>query len=356
MRRMKSPTPGNARLPERYSRQVLFDRLGPEGQRQLLDSRVTLIGCGGLGTMIADTLVRAGVGFVRICDRDFVESNNLQRQTLFDEADVAGNLPKAEAARLKLCGINSLVTVEAVVADVNHTNIERFAEDSDLVLDGTDNFEARYLINDLAVKHAIPWVYGAVVGSTGLCLPVLPGKTPCLRCVFETPPPADMTPTCDTVGVLAPAVAVVAALQCTEAFKILSDRLDEVSRHLTSIDVWEPRMVNLNVMAPGQSQDCPCCRGGRFDYLDGRSVAMTSSLCGRDAVQINRSGTEPVDFALLAAKLRPVSQQPVVYNQYLLRAHLDGHEVTLFADGRTIIKGTDDPDRARSIHARYMGG
>jgi len=352
---MEPVAPNPEELPERYSRQVRFDRIGPEGQRRLLASKVTLIGCGALGSMIAETLVRAGVGFLRICDRDFVESNNLQRQTLFDETDVASAVPKAEAARAKLAGINSQVTVEAHVTDVNPANVERLARGSDLLLDGTDNFETRYLINDLAVRDSIPWVYGAVVGSTGLCLAVIPGRTGCLRCIFESAPPPELSPTCDTAGVLAPAAAVVAALQCVEAFKILTGQWDDVNHSLASIDVWSGRLVQLNVDSAAREDDCPCCKQRRFDYLEGRAAGSTSHLCGRDAVQVRRTGGAGVDLPAMAAKLRTVVNGEVVCNRFLLRAPLEGHELTLFADGRAIVKGTRDPERARTIYARYIG-
>jgi len=352
---MEPVAPHPEELPERYSRQVLFDRIGPAGQRRLLASRVTLIGCGALGSMIAETLVRAGVGFLRICDRDFVESNNLQRQTLFDEADVASATPKAEAARAKLAGINSQAAVEAHVADVNPANVERLARGCDLLLDGTDNFETRYLINDLAVRDSIPWVYGAVVGSTGLCLAVIPGRTGCLRCIFESAPPPELSPTCDTAGVLAPAAAVVAALQCVEAFKILTGQWDDVNRSLASIDVWTGRLVQLNVDSAAREGDCPCCKQRRFDYLEGRAAGSTGQLCGRNAVQVRRTGGVSVDLPAMAAKLRTVVNGEVVCNRFLLRAPLEGHELTLFADGRAIVKGTHDPERARTIYARYIG-
>ncbi|MFQ5490938.1 MAG: ThiF family adenylyltransferase [Phycisphaerae bacterium] len=342
-------------LPERYSRQVLLDRIGPGGQRKLMDSSVTLIGCGALGTAIADTLARAGVGRLRICDRDFIEPNNLQRQVLFDESDIAADLPKALAAKAKLERINSLVSVEAVVADVNPSNIERLAKSADLLLDGTDNFETRYLINDLAIKKGVPWIYGAVIGTTGLCLPIVPGLTPCLRCVFESAPPPEASPTCDTAGVLGPAVAVVAAFQCTEAIKLLTGQLDALNRRLVSIDLWSGRVVNLNVDPAGGDGACPCCGLRQFEYLEGRAGSTVTQLCGRDAVQINRTGGRSMDFAAIAVKLGPVADGPVTHNRFLLRAPVDGCQLTLFADGRAIIKGTTDADRARSIYARYVG-
>ena len=352
---MGSPAHKQADLPDRYSRQVLFEGIGPEGQRKLMGSRVALIGCGALGSAIAETLVRAGVGYLRICDRDYPELNNLQRQALFDESDVASSLPKAEAARIKLGRINSQVTVEAVVAHIDPTNIETYAHGVDLLLDGTDNFETRYLINDVAVKHGLPWIYGGVIGATGLCLAVVPGRTPCLRCVFESPPPPEMTPTCETAGVLAPAVAVVAAIECIEAFKILTGRLDELNDRLVSIDLWAGRVVDLNVAGADRRSQCPCCQQRRFDYLEGRSATSTTNLCGLEAVQINRPGGSRIDLSAVAAKLEPVAAEPVIRNRFLLRARLEGHELTLFSDGRAIIKGTSDADRARAIYARYVG-
>jgi len=341
----------------RYSRQVLFEKIGVDGQRRLGQSHALLVGCGALGTVLANTLVRAGVGHLRICDRDYIERDNLQRQVLFDEADIAANLPKAQAAAAKLARINSDVAVEAVVADVNHTNIERLAEGADLILDGTDNFETRFLINDLAVKTNRPWVYGAVIGATGLCMTIVPGDTPCLRCVFEEAPPPEMNPTCDTAGVLGSAVNVVASLQAVEAIKLLAGRRDEINRHLVQIDVWSGRFVNLNVSAVGGQGDCPCCKQRRFSYLSGERAAATTALCGRNAVQVRAGAgaTEAVDFAAIARKLEPVVSQPVEYNRYLLRAVVDGHELTLFPDGRAIIKGTDDLDKARTLYAKYVG-
>ena len=352
---MNAADPTGAEILDRYSRQILYDRIGEHGQRKLMEARVTLIGCGALGSAIADTLVRAGVGHLRICDRDYLELNNLQRQVLFDEADVAADLPKAEAARRKLAKINSGVAVEAVVADVHPTNIERFARDTDLLLDGTDNFETRYLINDVAVKTGLPWIYGAVIGATGLSMTILPGGKPCLRCVFESAPPPEMNPTCDTAGVLAPAVAVVAGIQCVEAFKILTGRLDELNRSLVSIDLWGSRMVNLNVGQGGDEGSCICCGQRRFDYLEGRSASTTTRLCGRDAVQINRPDGVRTDLAAVSAKLETVAAGSITRNRFLLRARVEGHDLTLFADGRAIIKGTADPERARTIYSRYIG-
>ncbi len=341
--------------PARYSRQVLFDRIGQEGQQRLADSRVVLIGCGALGTVLADTLVRAGVGFLRICDRDFIELDNLQRQVLFDESDLAANLPKAQAAAARLSRINSGVTIEPVVTDVNHGNIAQLAERADLLLDGTDNFETRFLINDLAVKTDRPWVYGAVVGATGLCMSIVPHQTPCLRCVFDQAPPPEMSPTCDTAGVLAPAVHLVASLQAVEAIKLLSGRGDEINRHLVQLDAWTGRVINLKVQSALDEGECACCKRREYPYLSGERGSTTTTLCGRNAVQVNLGAGVTVSLPDIAAKLKAVVSTPIHVNPFLLKATLNHCELTLFADGRAIIKGTDDPVQARSLYAKYVG-
>ena len=338
---------------DRYSRQTLFKPLGQAGQRRLGESRVTLIGCGALGSVLADTLVRAGVGFFRIVDRDFLELNNLQRQILFDEQDVADRLPKAEAARRKLNRINSTVTIEAVIEDADNSNIETLIEGADLILDGTDNFATRYLINEVAVKHGVPWIYGACVSATGLTMPIIPGLTPCLKCLFEQAPPPEMSPTCDTVGVLGPVVGVVASLQAAEALKILSGNQDAVTRKLTSIDVWAGRIVQLNVGAA--QADCACCAQGVYEYLDGEAGQQAAVLCGRDAVQINQTPRRKLDLAALAGKLSEAADGSPACNEFMLQVRLDGCEVTVFPTGRAIIKGTKDISRARSLYAKYIG-
>lgn len=339
----------------RYSKQVLFSEIGEAGQRQLLASHVTIIGCGALGSVLANTLVRAGVGHIRICDRDYIEPDNLQRQILFDEQDIAANLPKAEAAVRKLRRINSEIEIESVVADVNHTNIERFCSDADLLLDGTDNFETRFLINDLAVKTSRPWIYGAVIGATGLCLPVIPNETPCLRCVFEEAPPPEINPTCDTAGVLGPAVGLVASIQAMEAMKILARRIDAVNRHMISIDAWTGRFTNLDVQRAFDEGHCPCCREGRFDYLDGTIAASTTTLCGRNAVQVRPAADTTVDLAAIARKLDSVANGEVTHNKFMLRCAIGRYEMTVFVDGRAIVKGTDNANTARTVYAKYIG-
>jgi molybdopterin-synthase adenylyltransferase len=343
---------------ERYSRQMRFPGIGKAGQEKLLASRVTLCGCGALGTVLANVLVRAGVGFVRVIDRDFVEPSNLQRQVLFDESDVTNNLPKAEAAAVKLRQINSAVQVEPIVADINRTNIEDFCAGADLILDGSDNFEIRYLINDVAIKHGKPWVYGGAVGSQGMSMTIIPGETPCLRCVFEAAPAPGETGTCETAGVLAPAVNIVASYQATEALKLLSGNTAAVNRELLIVDVWENtnRRVKVAPLA-GRKGQCPCCAKRSFEWLDGAHGTQTTSLCGRNAVQVSQRTKGKLDFAYLASVLKQSGE--VSYNKFLLKFQLvengDPYEFTVFEDGRAIIKGTDQPDKARTLYAKYVG-
>ncbi|HOA72024.1 MAG TPA: ThiF family adenylyltransferase [Phycisphaerae bacterium] len=339
----------------RYSRQMLFAPIGEEGQRRLARARVLLVGCGALGTHLADALVRAGVGLLRLVDRDFIELNNLQRQVLFDEDDIAAGLPKAEAARRKLARINTAVSVEAVVADATFRNIEQLAEGVDLLLDGTDNFETRYLINDLAVKTGRPWIYGACVGATGLSMPVLPGETPCLRCVFEQAPPPEMNPTCDTAGILGPTVSLVTAHQAMQAIKLLSGHPEAVDRRLLHFDAWQNRCVFLNVQPAQGETDCPCCRQRRFDFLDGTLAGGTTVLCGRNAVQVTPVDAGRLEFAALAPRLTTAGATEVRFNAFMLKARVETFDLTLFPDGRAIIAGTRSPEQARTLYARYIG-
>jgi adenylyltransferase/sulfurtransferase len=338
---------------ERYSRQMRFPGVGEEGQRRLLESRVTLCGCGALGTVLANALVRAGVGHLRLIDRDFIETSNLQRQVLFDEHDVADNLPKAEAAARKLAAINSAVHVDPVVTDVDRTNILDLVADADLILDGTDNFEIRYLINDAAVKLGKPWVYGGCIGSHGQTMTILPGETPCLRCVFEAAPGPGEAATCETAGVLGPIVNVVASYQATEALKILTGHRDRVNRELLYFDVWDNVQRRIKVAPLLGTVDCPCCRHRRFEWLDGAHGSQTTSLCGRNAVQVSHRTAARLNFEELAKNLESLGE--VSYNRFLLKFQVDGHEFTVFPDGRAIIKGTSDEDKARTLYARYIG-
>jgi molybdopterin/thiamine biosynthesis adenylyltransferase len=337
----------------RYARQMLFPPLGAAGQRRLLGSRVTLVGCGALGSALANTLVRAGVGHLRIVDRDFLELDNLHRQVLFDEPDLAEDLPKAEAAARKLRRINSTVEIEPVVADFNPESAARLCHDADLILDGTDNLETRFLINDVAVKLARPWVFGACLAAEGLVLAIRPRQTPCLRCIWDAPPAPGTLPTCETAGVLGPLVHVVAGLQATEALKLLLGRTDQLYGALLAVDVWSGRLRRINVQPAYDEGDCPCCKRGQLDYLTGRQVSTTTTLCGRGAVQVFPAAAGTVDLRALASRLSGVGR--VHLSDYLLRLSLDEYSVTLFPDGRAIIQGTSDPAVAKSIYARYIG-
>jgi len=337
---------------DRYVRQMRYPPLGEEGQRRLGASRALVCGCGALGSMLANTLVRAGVGSVRIVDRDFVELNNLQRQVLFDEGDVENQVPKAIAAAEKLRLINSGVEVEPIVADVDHTNIEALCEGVDVIVDGTDNFETRFLVNEAAVKLGIPWVYGGCLGAEGQTMAILPGETPCLHCLITECPPPGTVPTCDTAGILAPVVGVVASIQAIEAIKILSGNRDAVSRHLTVIELWDNHIRQVDVSGLRQSADCPTCRHGQFPWLAGKRGGHTAVLCGRNAVQLTHTGVQ-VDLDELARRLEGLGQ--LSRNAFLLRFKVDGYELTVFPDGRAIIGGTDDIATAKTLYARYVG-
>jgi molybdopterin/thiamine biosynthesis adenylyltransferase len=343
---------------DRYSRQMRVPGIGKAGQERIMNSRVTLCGVGALGTVIANTLVRAGVGFIRVVDRDFVEPSNLQRQVLFDESDVANNLPKAEAAAIKMRQINSTVTVEPIVADINRSNIEELCKDADLILDGTDNFEVRYTINDVAVKLGKPWVYGGAVGTEGMTFTIIPGETPCLRCVFEASPGPGDVGTCETAGVLAPTVTIIASFQAAEALKILAGKKEAINRELFVMNLWDntTRRVKIAPLA-GRKGKCPCCALKQFDWLDGEQGTQTTSLCGRNAVQVTpRAGTK-LDFGSLTNQLK--ASGTVSANKFLLKFNVtdagDGYEFTIFPDGRAIIKGTDELDRAKVLYAKYVG-
>ena len=338
---------------ERYSRQVRFPGVGKAGQNRLAAGRVTLCGVGALGTVLANHLVRAGVGFVRIVDRDFVELSNLQRQVLFDESDVTNNLPKAVAAANKLRQINSTVTVEPVVADIDRTNIEELCRDVDVILDGTDNFEIRYLINDTAVRLGKPWVYGGAVGSHGQTMTIIPHQTPCLRCVFEASPGPGEVGTCETAGVLGPMVSVIASFQATEAIKLLVGKPETINRELLYIDAWENTTRRIKIAPLLGKVDCPCCQRKRFEWLEGTHGSQTISLCGRNAVQVSQRLHTTLNFPDLAKQLE--HSGTVSYNKFLLKFDVDEYQFTVFPDGRAIIKGTDDCEKARTLYAKYIG-
>lgn len=336
---------------ERYSRQILFNEIGRAGQERLLNSRVLIVGCGALGASHAEMLSRAGVGNLRIVDRDFVEYTNLQRQTLFKEEDAENRMPKAAAAKQRIGEINSEINVEAIIADVNNSNVESLIGGCDLVMDGTDNFQVRYLLNDACVKRGTTWIYGAAVSSYGTTMTVIPGETPCLRCIFEEMPDAGSSPTCDTAGVIMPIIASVSAVQVTEALKLLTGKRDSLHRSLMQIDVWENDWRKIKLAAP--QPDCPTCGKQNFEFLDADNQEFAAVLCGRNAVQIAPPRSAELDLEQLAEKLKTIGE--VKQNEYLLRFIVDEKEVTVFNDGRAIIKGTDDISAARSVYARYVG-
>jgi molybdopterin-synthase adenylyltransferase len=340
----------NDSLQEKYSRQVLFAGIGPEGQQRLLASRAAIVGCGAIGAAAANLLVRAGVGYLRIIDRDFVEPSNLQRQTLFDESDALNVLPKAVAAERKLRSINSSVVVEGVVADLGPRNTEALLSGLDLLLDGTDNFETRFLLNDLAVKTSRPWIYAASVASYGLTMSILPGATACLACLLESGAASQgLEETCDTIGVLGPIVNLIASLQVAEALKLLSGHPEALHGRLLSCDVWTGRMQSIGV---ARHPECRVCVRREFPYLAGE-VQPRITLCGRDSVQIHER-SRALDLGVLQARLKPLVDD-VHQNDFLLRFRIAPYEMTVFADGRAILKGTKDPAVARSLYARYIG-
>ncbi len=336
---------------DRYSRQILFHEIGKEGQEKLLKSRVLLVGCGALGAAHAEMLARAGVGRLRIVDRDFVEFTNLQRQTLYSEEDAADRVPKAIAAKNRIAKINSEIEVEAIIADVNYSNIEALIDGCDLVLDGTDNFQVRYLLNDACVKHGMTWIYGAAVSSYGTTMTIIPGETPCLRCIFAEMPDAGTSPTCDTAGVIMPIIATVSATQVTEALKILVGDIASLHGSLMQFDVWANDRQRIKLGEP--DTDCKTCGRREFEFLDADSAEFSSVLCGRDAVQI--APPRPIDLDLEALGDRLKFSVAVTQNAYLLRFTAGDNEMTVFRDGRAIVKGTDDVSVARSLYARFIG-
>ena len=332
---------------ERYSRQVLFAGIGQQGQAHLARGRVAIVGCGATGSAVAALLARAGVGLLRIIDRDYVEPSNLQRQMLFEEADAAESIPKAIAAARRIAAFNSEVLVEAEVTDLVPGNAEKLLGGVEVILDATDNFETRYLINDVAVKSGTPWIYTAAVGSYGVTMNILPGDTACLACVFPAPPrgPVD---TCDTAGILNSAVTAVASIEATEALKLLVGARDQLRRTLLSVDVWNNERAE--VMAR-RRPECPVCGLGEFLHLRGEARPHIT-LCGRNSVQIHER-ERPVDFADMARRLEP--HGIVRHNNLVLKFWREPYEMTLFPDGRAIIKGTTDTAVARSLYARFVG-
>jgi adenylyltransferase/sulfurtransferase len=338
----------NAAERQRYSRQILFPGIGEKGQEALLSSHAVVVGCGALGSFHVAALARAGVGRLTVIDRDYVEPGNLHRQWLFEESDAAESLPKAAAAARHVARINSRVEVRGVVADLTASNAEELLGGAGAILDGADNFETRYLVNDFAVSRGIPWIYGAAVGSYGLAMPVIPGRTACLRCVYPEPP-AGIQPTCETAGVLNAIVSAVASIQVADALKILSGCASQVQPRITTIDVWYGGIRQID--GPARDPECPACGRREFSYLEERRRPPVT-LCGRNAVQVNER-ERPIDLAELKARLDPLGE--VRANGFALRFQIDPYEMTIFPDGRAIVKGTSDEGVARSLYARYVG-
>jgi len=336
---------------DRYSRQIRFTPIGAEGQLRIDSARVALIGAGALGSVSAELLVRAGVGFLRIIDRDFVELSNLQRQSLYDEEDVRNNLPKAVAAAAKLKRINSTIHVEPIVDDVNPVTVEDYIKDVDLVLDALDNFETRFVINDACVKHTRPWIYSSAVGSYGLVMPIIPGESPCLRCLIGSLPAPGSSPTCDTDGVIGPITHVIASSQGAEALKWITGNGEAKNLELITFDVWTHQFHRVALGAEAMKA-CPACAEGRFDYLDG-SPLRTVTLCGRNAVQLIPGVRSDMDFSQLSNSIG--TSGIVQYNEFLLRCSSPPFELTVFKDGRAIVKGTEDPGVARSVYTKIVG-
>ncbi len=345
---------------DKYSRQILFAGVGEAGQDAILDSSAVIVGCGALGTVVANLLVRAGVGRLRIIDRDFVETSNLQRQTLFEESDARDALPKAVAAERRLRAINSDPQIEGIVADVTPRNAAELLSGFPVILDGTDNFETRLLLNDAAISLGIPWIYAAAVGSYGVTMTIRPGISPCLACLLESSNPENgngsapgmpsMDATCDTAGVLNAAVGVIASIEAAEAIKLLAGKPEALNGRLISCDVWTGRFQSIGI---ARNPDCRACARRDFTYLAGDAQPHIT-LCGRDSVQIHERHRR-IDLAELGRRLVSASAAEVRNNDFLLRFRVAPYELTVFADGRAIIKGTKDPAVARSLYARYIG-
>jgi molybdopterin/thiamine biosynthesis adenylyltransferase len=338
---------------DRYSRQILFGPIGEAGQERLSRSRVVIVGLGALGTVSAELCARAGIGNLVVVDRDFVEMSNLQRQVLFDEQDAEEHWPKAAAAERKLKRVNSEIKIRGLILDVNASNIEHLVRNASVLIDGTDNFETRFLINDACVKWKVPWIYGAAVASEGAAMVILPGVTPCLRCVFESIPPAGTAPTCETAGVLASAAAVVASFQVAEALKILVGKDKAVNCGFRSFDLWKNSFREVDLRRARQKQGCRACGERKFEFLEARHSGRTVRLCGRNAVAVTPAQPMKLVLPELAGKLASVGR--VEANPFLIRCAVGGHILSIFADGRAIVEGTQDPAIAKSLYAKYIG-
>ncbi|MEE2822058.1 MAG: ThiF family adenylyltransferase [Acidobacteriota bacterium] len=337
-------------MTNRYSRQVLFSDIGEKGQKLIRSSKVVLIGCGALGSVSAEMLTRAGVGQLRLVDRDFVEKSNLQRQSLFTEEHVSQGIPKSVAATSALRAINSEINIEGVTADATWQNIETLCQNYDIIVDGTDNFETRFLINDVAIKHDIPWAYGACVGSYGLAFTFTPGTSACLQCLFKGPPAIGTSETCDTVGILAPVVHIIASYQVTQVLKILTGQ--PPSEQILRIDIWNDTWQTSGTQGADNTK-CPCCQQRKFRFLEGQENTQMTHLCGRNAVQISPQQTTHLNFQDLSRRLDKSGQ--VTFNQHMMRIRIGKYEIALFADGRSIIRGTNDISKAKAIYAQYIG-
>jgi adenylyltransferase/sulfurtransferase len=338
---------------ERYSRQILFQHIDGNRQKKLINSTVLLIGCGALGTVSSSYLVRAGIGELTIIDRDYIEENNLQRQILFDEDDILENLPKAVAAQKKLQRINSNVKVEGIVTDINYSNIEELTKDVDIIIDGTDNFETRFLVNDYCVKNSIPWVYGACIGSKGVVMNIIPSMTPCLRCVFETMPQIGSFPTCDTAGVIGPIAGIIASFQVTEAIKILTGNYASVNKSLLEIDDWETNFRQIDISELKDTNNCPTCKLHNYEFLKAEAGIMTTLLCGKNAVQVMSRNIGNIDLRHLEQRLGSIAD--VSCNDFMLKFKIKDHVFTVFPDGRAIITGTADSSTAKGLYSKYLG-
>lgn len=338
----------------RYARQIRFPPLGESGQRRLNQSRALIVGCGALGSVIANTLARAGVGHLRIVDRDFLEMSNLQRQVLYDEIDVKSGLPKAIAATEKLRKINSEIEIEPIVADVDATNVETFCDGVDVILDGSDNFEVRFLLNDASIKLSIPWIYGGCLGTDGQTMTILPRETACLNCLMlDGPPPPGTTPTCDSHGILAPIVNVIASIQSSEAIKVLSGNRAAVSRNLAVFALWDNDVRQLDVSKLRDQVDCPACKQNRLQWLEGERGSHWAVLCGRNAVQLSFPDRQAISLEALKNRLQELGR--VESNEFLLRFHINEFVMTVFPDGRAIVSGTEEVAVARKLYAQYLG-
>ncbi|MBN2211788.1 MAG: ThiF family adenylyltransferase [Sedimentisphaerales bacterium] len=339
-------------IQNRYSRQIVFEPIGPEGQQRLSQSRVTLVGCGALGGMSAELLVRAGVGFIRIIDRDIVELVNLQRQTLYTEADAAQGQPKATAAAKYLRRLNSDVDIEPIIADVVKTNIENFIKGADLILDGVDNLQTRFLINDAAIKHKIPYIFASCLAARAMSMTILPPGRPCLRCVLEQPPAPGEIETAETAGILGPTAALLAAFEAGEAMKLLTGNLPAVNRGLTTFDLWGNRIHTVSLA--GMEKGCPCCGEGQFDYLEGGDNFHMIQCVGRDTIQIHPPTPDiKLDLDALAQRLHDAGR--LIRTDYTLKLTVANHELTFFTDGRALITGANSAEQAHALYTRFVG-